>query len=124
MTFFLTIPLVPPSLNPWQRMSWHDQLPIRNEWYKAVWALCKEQGLPMLERIDLDISVYYRDRRRRDWDNGAVGFKLVQDGLVHAGVLPDDNVKHIVRPRFPDILHDKAAPRTEVVVTVLESLSA
>ena len=112
----LCVPLVPPSLNPWQRMSWQEQRRTKVEWYDTVWLLCREQQIPTLERVELDISIYYPDRRLRDWDNGAVGFKLVQDGLVRAGVLPDDNLHHISRPLFPDILYDKKNPRTEVVL--------
>lgn len=115
--WILDIPLVAPTLNRWQRMSWKEQRPIKLEWYATVNVLCLEQRIPALDLIDLDISVYYQCVRKRDWDNGAPAFKLVQDGLTHAGVLPDDDPRHILRPRFPDIQIDRQRPRTIVTVT-------
>ena len=117
MSWVIDVPLVAPSLNPWQRMFWRDQALIRDEWHKAIWVLCREQSIPLLEKIDLDISIYYGCNRKHDWDNGAPAFKLVQDGLVKAGVLVDDDISHIARPMFPAILYDRKNPRTLITIT-------
>lgn len=115
----LDVPLVAPTLNRWQRMSWKEQHPIKLEWYETIRVLCLEQRIPTLDLINLDIAVYYQCIRKRDWDNGAPAFKLTQDGLTHAGVLPDDDPRHILRPRFPDIRIDHRRSRT--IVTIAEA---
>jgi len=116
VTWILDVPLVPPSLNEWQRMCWRDRIPFTEEWDRAIWALCLEQHVPQLERIDLNIEIYFKDKRRRDYDNQATAFKLSLDALVHAGILPDDNPRHLVRPMFPAILCDRKYPHTEITI--------
>jgi len=50
-----------------------------------------------------------------DWDNVAISFKAIQDGLVEAGVMVDDKVKNI--PEMP-IYDQVKAPRGKGYVTI------
>jgi len=71
--------------------------------------------LPKFEKVSLIITWYEPDRRR-DPDNIMAGQKFILDGLVIAGVIPNDNQKHIQQ-----ILHqfeiDRKNPRIEVEIS-------
>lgn len=74
--------------------------------------------IPTMKRIALNITWYEKDRRR-DIDNiTGGGSKFILDGLVLAGVIPDDNQKVVT-----DITHtvkvDKAEPRIEIEIKEL-----
>lgn len=70
--------------------------------------------LPKIERVDLEITWYCKDKRK-DKDNITAGIKFILDGLVKAGVIENDGWKQI-----GDISHklqvDKSNPRVEVVL--------
>lgn len=59
------------------------------EYYKAVEAVVLEAGMPGVGDVPVhvDIQVHRPDRRRRDLDNVR---KAVNDSLVKAGVMDDD----------------------------------
>lgn len=67
----------------------------------------KVSGYP----INLDIIVYYGDKRRHDLDN-AVG--SIMDALTDSGVLVDDDTEHVsqITVQFGGL--DKEAPRVEL----------
>lgn len=58
---------------------------------------------------------YHKQERRRDTDNYMAMLKPAYDGLVDAGILIDDDWKHLKReePRFEI---DKENPRVELTV--------
>lgn len=73
------------------------------------------KGLPAMRwPVRVSVKWYERDRRR-DVDNVEFGMKFVLDGLVKAGVIPDDSRRYV-----DQVSHwvgvDKGNPR--VVVTV------
>lgn len=80
---------------------------------EVAW-LAKLARLPKFEKAHLVITWFEPDRRR-DPDNIMAGQKFILDGLVQAGVIPNDNQKHIV-----SIVHrfrvDKQNPRVEVEI--------
>lgn len=55
-------------------------------------------GLPRLQRARLTVEVTWPDGRRRDVDNLRPTIKPIVDGMVDAGVLPDDDDTHLVGP--------------------------
>ena len=59
--------------------------------------------------------VWYERNRRRDIDNVCAAKKFVLDGLVLAGVLPNDSQRY-VRALRDMVLVDAARPRVEVFV--------
>ena len=48
--------------------------------------------------------VWYRANLMTDLDNISFGQKFVLDGLVNAGIIPDDNLKHIIEIRHKVVL--------------------
>ncbi len=81
----------------------------------VVWLAKK---LPKYEKVVLIITWYEPDRRR-DPDNIMAGQKFIIDGLVTAGIIPNDNQRHI-----QGILHkfaiDKENPRIVVEIVDIE----
>ena len=76
------------------------------------------KNLPRFEKIALIIT-WYEPNGNRDPDNIAAGQKFIIDGLVLAGIVKNDNHKHI-----KGILHkfaiDKRNPRVEVEIVDIE----
>lgn len=118
--FTLVVPRIPVSQNS---QTWRSHWPrsrYKAEWERDVWALCKEQKIPLCQRVSLSAVVYFPDKRKRDLDNfHPTTFKAVCDALVDAGVIPDDNSYHI--PETPTLSFDcdKSNPRTEVTIATL-----
>lgn len=86
----------PPSLNTYLRMHWADRQILHKTWRDEVAAAAINAGRPHLERAQVRIVLCYPQRRRPDPDNMAVAPKLILDGLRAAGVIPDDNIDHVV----------------------------
>lgn len=55
------------------------------------------RGLTPFERVTVELLYYPGDARTRDPDNIAATLKPVLDGLVDAGVIPDDKAAHVLR---------------------------
>jgi len=87
MEFTLWLDKIPPSTNSIKR--W--MTPDREEFYALIALAAKRFRLPthISDRVVLDIVLVWPDARRRDADNH---IKCLEDGLVRAGVLIDDNL--------------------------------
>jgi Holliday junction resolvase RusA-like endonuclease len=74
--------------------------------------------LPRFEKVALVITWYEPDLRR-DLDNIMAGQKFILDGMVQAGVIPDDSQKYIlgIYHRFKV---DRQNPRVEVEIVDME----
>lgn len=117
MTFFLTIPRVPPSNNILLRLHWAKRKALIDEWHGDIYWLVLEAGRRVFDVARVEAVIYFAEKRRRDICNYMASVdKLVLDGLVYAGVLTDDDSIHLpeISVRFEI---DKAKPRTEVRVT-------
>lgn len=72
----------------------------------------KAQRIPKMERVNLTIT-WFEGSKKRDPDNIHAGIKFILDGLVQAGVIPNDTQRYV-----GDVLHrirtDRKKPRIEV----------
>jgi crossover junction endodeoxyribonuclease RusA len=76
-------------------------------------------GTSWLDCQHIRVGLVYvpRDARRRDPDNLVVPLmKALVDGIVDAGVVPDDTPEYVTR-EFPVILPPDGDPRLELVIT-------
>ena len=75
-------------------------------------------NLPQMNRIELDIT-YYCKNRRKDPDNIAAAKKFILDGLVKAEVISNDGWKEVAgwKERWE---RDKDNPRVEVEIKEVE----
>ena len=94
-TFTLALPpgLALLSLN--DRGHWAARYRRSEALKKAAWALALSQRIPRLERVSVTVEYQPRDLRRRDGDNIAASAKALIDGLRVAGVLPEDDSRHV-----------------------------
>ena len=70
-----------------------------------------------LERAAVTLTYYPRDRRRRDATNLVATYKACVDGLVDAGVIPDDTPQFLVE-LMPVIAEPDGDPR--MLLTIRE----
>jgi len=62
-------------------------------------------------------ATFYKPRRSRfDPDNAAGSLKAAYDGIVDAGLVPDDDIDHMKR-EMPDLAIDKENPRVMIEIT-------
>ena len=85
------------SLTANQRLHWAEKArrtkAIRT---KAAWAAFR-QGT-QYTRAHVLVTVTFQDARRRDVYNWHLTVKAIIDGLVDAGVIPDDSDKYLTGP--------------------------
>ena len=116
----ITIKGVPPSLNRFAgRTNAWDYRKCKDAWTRKVWAYALKQRPPQpFEHARVVITYYFPTAARHDADNYAGKFLL--DGLTKAGVIVDDDLKHISTMIIG--LVDRKNPRTVIEVTEDERL--
>ena len=112
----ITLNGIPPSLNVTAgRNNVWEYRKNKTMWTQAVYMKCKaskERPAQPFEKARVTITYYFEDRRRHDADNYAGKYLL--DGLTKAGVIVDDDLKHITTTIVGE--YDKMHPRTEILV--------
>ena len=97
VTLWLDIPATE-VLTSNQRLHWGERARrTRALRWRATLAY-RAAGKPRLEAAHCVARLTYRDRRRRDDHNITPTLKACVDGVVAAGLLPDDDHKHLVGP--------------------------
>lgn len=95
--YHFTIPVKFPGLNDYVRAcraNRYEGAKMKRDAERAV--IIAARRLP---EIDGPVKVYFtwhEGDRRRDLDNVAFAKKFILDGLVKAGKLADDNLRHVV----------------------------
>lgn len=117
MTVTLTFPQPAPRLSMNDRTHWRKKAAATKAWrefarswaHKAGWPCCKATHVPCFVRVTFPV----KDNRRRDADNPAPTVKAIVDGLVDAGVWPDDT------PEWVETLGSRFAKGADVVTVEL-----
>jgi crossover junction endodeoxyribonuclease RusA len=109
-------------LNANQRLHWRPKAERTRTIRAASYACVKGAKVPKLKRAAIVVAaivVEYRppDRRRRDVHNLYPSAKAAIDGLVDAGVLPDDSDRYLVGP---DMRAGEVAPLERLVLHITE----
>lgn len=90
------------------------------------WAMARAAKVPALQRAHI-FYVFHPDtangKQRRDPGNWSPTAKALVDGIVDAGVLPDDNHKHLLGP---DPRMGEPVPGSQIVlyITDLDTIPA
>lgn len=92
---------------------------IKEEETMRVAQECMVQRIPAVEKYPVQIAfAWYTRTNKKDIDNVGFAKKFVLDGLVHGGVLENDDRKHVAR--FVEEFHvDMHSPRVDVTITPL-----
>ncbi len=107
----IPLPWEKPPLSLNQRLHWR----VKHQWTKVLRQIAavevRRHGIPGLVRCRVQLAWAPPDRRVRDEDNLVATLKPLCDGLVDAGVVPDDGpawmdkpTPMIVAPRRPPVL--------------------
>jgi crossover junction endodeoxyribonuclease RusA len=94
-TWTLELPYSKPPLTMNQRLHWRTEHRIKATLRRDVQLLARAARIPPLHRIAVELHYAPRDRRRRDPINLAPTAKVAEDGLVDAGVVPDDTPEYV-----------------------------
>ena len=86
--------------------------------YKRLALLAAEEAANGMawERANILARFYHKTKRRRDDVNHLAMLKSAYDGVVMAGLLPDDDREHL-RTIGAEFFIDKKNPRVELVFT-------
>lgn len=88
---------IPPNLNKYRNMHYQELDRQKKEWADVVFWLVKEQKLkPFTRPIKQTYEFWFKTTNEHDPDNAACCAKFLNDGLVAAGILKNDNFDHIV----------------------------
>lgn len=85
------------SLNEYRNEHFHKLNAIKKEWSSVVELACIWNKIQPVDKCILKFTFIFKDRRKRDIDNYAATVKMIIDGLVEYGILPDDNWNHVVK---------------------------
>lgn len=89
------LPFKRPPLNANQRLHWANKARMTAQIREAA-GLCARGVIPPCERVKVRLLWCVSDKRRRDPSNVMPTQKAVVDGLVDAGVVPDDTPEFVL----------------------------
>lgn len=123
-TWRIALPVGTPLINANDRMHPVKQSPYIKAIRNTAWALARQAKLPKLQRAYI-VYVIHPDTktRRRDPGNWSPSAKAAVDGLVDAGLLPDDNHTHLLGPD-PRIGTPIKGGQLELIITDLDQMPA
>lgn len=80
------------------RMHWGERHRLTAHYRQLGQVVSLHYALPRIELAHVVAELRFRDTRRRDPHNWTPTAKAVLDGMVDAGVFPDDDFGHVVGP--------------------------
>lgn len=107
-------------LNANDRIHWSQKAKLTRDWRANAWgaAMCVQmRPTPWLVKAHVVATLHFGDDRRRDVGNYAPTVKAAVDGLVDAGVIPDDSDRYLIGP---DLRRGDASGVPRIVLTVTE----
>ena len=116
--FELQLPWTSPPISLNHRRHWRATANLTRAVRDATHVLAREARIGRHERVRVTLHYRPRDKRIRDEENNVPTLKACCDGLVDAGIVPDDS------PQFMEkdmpVIHPAASPaRLWLVVTPL-----
>lgn len=103
----LDLPYLQPPLTANQRLHWARKAVLTKRCRETACWLAKSKKLPGAQRLTVTLHYRPKERRRRDAHNLYPTVKALVDGLVDAGVVPDDDTTHVSTPE--PVIHEPAA---------------
>lgn len=90
MQWTLDLPYERPPLNANQRMHWAKKAALTKQVRAASFYAAKSAGVLRCDKVRVTLTWFVRTTTRRDADNVVPTLKALCDGLVDAGIVPDD----------------------------------
>ena len=93
--YVVTLPAGMKLLNANDRVHWRTRARITKALREAAEKSALDAHIPPQEQIRIQAVLHPHDKRRRDPHNWYPSYKAAIDGLVDAGVIPDDDDRHL-----------------------------
>lgn len=108
------------SINVWMIMKRPMMNALKQKWKDFMVWFIEDQGYTNLriEKCEMTVTTYYGNHRRRDVDNSVT--KFINDGLVEAGFIVDDDSEHLTSLTLKCAV-DTNRPRTEILVKIYDT---
>ena len=113
----LTFPWPRPLLSANDRHHWRKKAELTKTIRDVTFFLAKSASIPEAEHVTVRLVWVVKDNRRRDTDNTYPTFKAMCDGLVDAGIVPDDTPQYMTK-LAPVIRLEAGKARVELEVTI------
>ncbi len=94
----LDLPYRQPPLTANQRLHWARKAELTRRCREATGWLVRSKNLPGARRLTVTLHYQPAEPRRRDAHNLYPTVKACVDGLVDAGVVPDDSTEYVSTP--------------------------
>lgn len=98
-----------PPLTENQRLHWARKAKLTREirtWAGVLFRTARFAGVPDEHPLTVELTWFVNDRRKRDEENTIPTYKAICDGLVDAGIVPDDTPRYM-RKEMPRIVFDR-----------------
>ena len=108
-----------PSLNEWYgKGHWTKRAALAKYWHALVAFAVRDQGISKINKPVILTMIFEHGKSQmlRDVSNCAAAAKLVEDGLVRAGVLEDDSPQYVHELRMRPIKSIDGRRRTIVYI--------
>lgn len=101
-TWTVTYEAKPWTANQDKGLHKHQRAEKIAEWRRAFWGLARAQRIPTCRMVSITVRPYYRrwNGKFPDPASCAPAAKAGVDGLVDAGVIPDDGPRHVAWVKF------------------------
>lgn len=94
-TFFIFHKLF--SLNEYRNAHYYKLNGIKKDWEYLTSIAIKTNHISPIKAAEIEFTLMFLDNRRRDLDNYSATIKMIIDGIVLSGILPDDSRRYIKR---------------------------
>ena len=115
--------LPPHALSPNARVSWYEKAKAVKDYRAYVMWTCIDRkntnDWEMWDKAILFLRFLFKGKQRRDYDNYDASAKALRDGLVDAGLIPDDDSEHLALGGGEIV---KGAEKEGVEVTLLRAM--
>jgi hypothetical protein len=105
---------VPPGPNA--RPHWYTRAGTARQWKELALVRCYLQDIPHLKRIRISAVIYRKRLGVADEDNDRARLKPVIDGIVAAGVVPNDTRQYVEHGPMTEV---RGAPALVVIIEEL-----
>lgn len=108
-----------PSLNEWYgSRHWGKRASLARYWHTLVLFAIRDQKTPKFDKPVILTMIFEHGKSQalRDVSNCAAAAKLIEDGLVAGGVIPDDSPKWVVELHMKPIKSIDGKRRTRVYI--------
>lgn len=95
-TYVVALPAGMKLLNANDRIHWRTRGRLTKALREAAAKSARDAHIPPMEQIRIKAVLHPHDKRRRDPHNWYPSYKAAIDGIVDAGVISDDDGKHLI----------------------------